>query len=352
MASIRCRLARLPEESPNAVALVYLAEGAANIVFSIQKSQTQHPVVFEGPRRILYHPTVFNAFVMRISKGLDKTLDGRQVYHDFEHEIQPLFDTRSTPNFLEHLLSLWMVALDPSVHSGLNEEIETRSSRYKGPIPTDSVGLIMENMSTSQSQHTLSVTIELKPKWLAQSPNAPPGSVRCRTCALQASKEHKGISKKDAYICPLNLIDAEANVLEPFILLNVQEATRGQVELQAAKEQAIAHTMAHYLEHGKGYLLMQHIRTKQCELDPHGVLGPYNPHDLRLAMTLRDCSLFLRYVENEHGTEVQARLGDLDFKSAEKMDDWAKKEEQLIAGGWYKGHGNPAWAYGTCRYME
>jgi inositol-pentakisphosphate 2-kinase len=56
-------------------------------------------------------------------------------------------------------------------------------------------------------------------------------------------------------------------------------------------------------------------------------------YDLRLAMTLRDCSLFV--VVPLRDGEVTSKLADLDFKSAEKIDDWRDKEAALVDEGWY-----------------
>lgn len=56
-------------------------------------------------------------------------------------------------------------------------------------------------------------------------------------------------------------------------------------------------------------------------------------------MTLRDCSVYIRFPEKEKDDEreIEARLGDLDVKSAEKGEAWKKQEKELIDGGWYTG---------------
>lgn len=64
------------------------------------------------------------------------------------------------------------------------------------------------------------------------------------------------------------------------------------------------------------------------------IVNDDSAYGLRLAMTLRDCSLFMRipYVDN---LPIEAKLGDLDFKSSDKLEDWYQKEEALVNGGWY-----------------
>jgi inositol-pentakisphosphate 2-kinase len=351
MTSIRCRRATTGEKG-HSVTLHYLAEGAANIVFSIRPfvpETSRTPFVFVGRRNTVYHRTVFKGCILRVSKGLDKTLTGQQVKHDFDHEIEPLFDTRTSENFLEHLLGHWMVAFDDSVFPVLNEEIKKHSSRYDGTIPAGSVGLVMEDMSPTPGR---SITIEIKPKWLAQSPNAPAGARRCRTCALQAFKNHKE-EQKAAYICPLQLHAGNMDIISPFCHNKVTDAYAALQEKEpTADRYGTAFNMAVYLASGKGHRLLEHLREKQVELDEHGVLAGNDPHKLRLAMTLRDCSLYVRTTHGAPNTheepEIEAKLGDLDFKSEAKLQDWKTKEEQLIAGGWYMDSGHVNWTYGGC----
>jgi inositol-pentakisphosphate 2-kinase len=357
--SIRCRLAQLPWELPFSISLHYLAEGAANIVFGLQPftdtASTHIPVVFVGVRGTVYPRNVFLNSVIRISKGLDKTLSGQQVKSDFELEIEPLFDTRDPgKNFLEHLLSLEMIALEPSVLSILNQEIQEHSQRWKGKIAGGTIGLLMEDMSTSPGK---TLTIEVKPKWLAQSPNAPKDAKRCRTCALQALKNKKK-QDSDVYICPLQMHAGNADIIKPWIAQKVREVADEFPERVADAVQAkITQTMTEYLVDGKGHQLLSHIRETQLDLDKSGALEQptstnaerrdFN-HDLRLAMTLRDCSLFIQVDITEDRFNIQSKLGDLDFKSAAKIKDWKDKENELNEGGWYGDRGAVEWAYGDC----
>lgn len=64
---------------------------------------------------------------------------------------------------------------------------------------------------------------------------------------------------------------------------------------------------------------------------------------LQLAMTLRDCSCFVRIPADGDGGgdgEVEARLGDLDRKNGEeKLGYWREMERGLVEGGFYGGDG-------------
>jgi len=58
-------------------------------------------------------------------------------------------------------------------------------------------------------------------------------------------------------------------------------------------------------------------------LDTVGVLqGDALDDNLRAAMTLRDCTVFVRFPDNGNNEKIEARLGDLDVKSVEKMSYW------------------------------
>jgi inositol-pentakisphosphate 2-kinase len=79
--------------------------------------------------------------------------------------------------------------------------------------------------------------------------------------------------------------------------------------------------------------LLHQLRASQVDLDVHGVLKttPDTIFQLCKAMTLRDCTFFLR----RSGDTVEARLGDLDLKQPERFTRWKTVEMKLIDGGWY-----------------
>ena len=51
------------------------------------------------------------------------------------------------------------------------------------------------------------LVIEFKPKWLAQSPNAPPMALRCRNCAREAYRAIKSNRPDMVIFCPLHLVN-------------------------------------------------------------------------------------------------------------------------------------------------
>ncbi|KAK4989342.1 Inositol-pentakisphosphate 2-kinase [Elasticomyces elasticus] len=185
--------------------------------------------------------------------------------------------------------------------------------------------------------------LELKPKWLAQSPNAPRTSSRCRTCALRALRRARrlpGGSNGGGDFCPLVLALGDAEALR-----GVLEGVLGPVgEGGREGRERMMEALVRFFTAGGGRRLVGVLRDLQIGLDPDGVLAlaeseKPGPGLLR-AMTLRDCTLFVRVtaaarVGSEGGHEVEARLADLDMKHGGRVGKWRKTERELVEGGWY-----------------
>lgn len=75
-------------------------------------------------------------------------------------------------------------------------------------------------------------------------------------------------------------------------------------------------------------------------MDHKGVLdADVDDPNILVAMTLRDCTVFVRFPEDPSRDEwdIEARLGDLDLKSKGKEQYWKSVETALIQEGWYEG---------------
>ncbi len=173
------------------------------------------------------------------------------------------------------------------------------------------------------------MTIEFKPKWLAQSPSAPKYAVRCRQCAkvarTNAERARNGEPLQKSF-CPLDLITC------------TNEDSHRAAE--ALTWSGIHHeTFFRLHEWIKDDSLLRHLRDLQELLDPIGVLeNDKNDENFRAAMTLRDCTVFVRIADPDNYTDViEARIGDLDLKSPDKAEYWKETENALIDEGWYTG---------------
>ncbi|KAI7286993.1 hypothetical protein KC345_g822 [Hortaea werneckii] len=292
-----------PTDRPAApCVLSYLNEGGANFIFRI------HPQACQDPSMQLHGPVP----LLRIRKDLSHVQTAEEQLRSFNQHFKPLFSAR---NLVEHEA----VQLDDQVIPRLNQMVSQarRSSSRTGDLMPNNEkhGLLITNMSPLPME----TLVQFKPKWLAQSPNAPAGSKRCRTCALRAQRQAKnqGTATDAQENCPLAMISESAHDRR-----RAAEATTTDKKLQD------------YLV-DDAQPLFRTLKENQQRFDSSGVLGNVDDnalYDICKAMSLRDCTLFLK-----HGHRgVEARLSDLDLKQPGKLDTWRAVEEALINEGWYQ----------------
>jgi inositol-pentakisphosphate 2-kinase len=194
------------------------------------------------------------------------------------------------------------------------------------------------------SEHPTDLIIEFKPKWLTQSPNAPSGAIRCRNCAREAYRfNQKKIAQPGVILCPLDLLRCRKD--------------------PAALQQVVDHIIPNHYPVSAGQLdrlvtwlktnsLMERLRDAQIQNDPYGPLkamgstndgsGYVDMMHLALAMTLRDCTCFLRIQGNDAHAAVEAKLADLDKKNGlAKLAYWQATEHKLAGEGYYMGTEEP-----------
>jgi inositol-pentakisphosphate 2-kinase len=354
----------------------FLNKGAANVIFKIQpwhQLLSASPFLFVNPLQdddLTHAATLSDSShlmgrVLRVPRGGPKHLSSLQIVHGFEQAVRPLFlpgtyemvaeasvpgpascTVRLSRDLSKYLMENEAVLLSADVMQYLYTRVE--KGTFVDTPSRKCWGILLPDMSPS---HGRSLTLEVKPKWLAQSPNAPPEAVRCRTCAMQVSIP----KSRNTYICPLRLLHDDSTSLRPWactMVIHQFDSTTGSFgELQSRLViSAIVERLLAYLTAGDGRDLLQHLSKLQNTLDPRGVLcRPQEEsksilfdHNLRLAMTLRDCSLFIRVSYDASGvTDMICKLGDLDFKSAEKLMDWKDKERQLLTKNSYTAAGGP-----------
>ena len=358
----------------------YLNKGAANVVFKIcpfspSSSRSSLQIIYVENDGDVVTPLPYQGFanqVLRVSRGKPKHLLGETILSGFKDAVHPLFvpgqlntlklvngpgGSSATPrqvpvklqtaDLTKHLMEHEGVLLMASAMEHLLEETEPdtfHSDKVQKDQLTSRLGILLPDMSHVPGE---SITLEVKPKWLLQSPNAPRNAVRCRTCALQVAMP----KDRETYVCPLRLVNGNARDIRSWALNSVVQSFRniGNASTSLPTESvvsAIVDGLLDYLTNGEGRTLLRYLRFLQRELDAQGVLlrdqmypKELFDHNLRLAMTLRDCSLFVRIPYNARGavaaSQIVSKLGDLDFKSAEKMDDWKAKELSLQADGMY-----------------
>ncbi len=288
------------DETHAAVVLQYLNEGGANFVFRILPSG-------EGDAL----PMHLQGRLLRLRKDLPHVQSTTEQLSAYREYFMPLFPEES---LIRHTPLELHSELPAAINAAL-KEIDRPSHRLQDFLPDgEGHGVLVTDMTPAPGD----MLLQVKPKWLAQSPNAPANAKRCRTCALRAQRASKKVrTATDAQeSCPLNLVSSDESDRR-----RAAQRVTDNVRLQD------------YLV-GDAQPLLRTLRENQQKLDSRGVLDTFQQSDvldLCKAMTIRDCTLFLRLT----GDVVEARLADLDLKPPEKIDRWKKVEQGLIEQGWY-----------------
>jgi inositol-pentakisphosphate 2-kinase len=331
------------------VELQYFNEGAANVLFRIsipeeensldaisgtllRLRKTTNPQNFRStqaaPPPFVSAEEIFKYIYGTI--GLDKNLI-------LQHRVVTV-SRELIRNFNYYLAGLEGYVEKRRIGSRIGEEVTS--------------ALLVEDMTSFGPS---SVTFELKPKWLTVSPGVE-NPWRCRTCAWHVKNN---VSRQKRY-CPHALISME------------EDEVRKQVKLLLSRSTAIASTEVedeitrYFCDNERGFRVLDTIRKQQEAHDSHGVLSwikpnntgdpesqgyfsyvenlpkqePTRTRDLECAMTLRDCTLFIKFTRlADGGFDVVAKIGDLDPKIASplKLAKWAADEHDLRKGGYYHG---------------
>ena len=315
------------------VQLLYLAEGAANVVYRIRSlppdPSTSADLGIEsyGPNtppptdiEPLHMDPHLEGKLVRLRKKTSSATPVIESQNHFENMIKPLFPSE---NLVQQILFHPSKDLVKDCNARLREMeiIGARPAKRHGCyLAEDEVnGMLVTDMSCSDDTFKF---FEFKPKWLAQSPSAPSQSKRCRTCALRVMKRG---SKPG--LCPLNLVDKD----------QIATAVCRIMGLDPRRLQDYSGSELEMLRRIRDFLLknplLRRLRQLQMDKDPHGVLrANLISSDFLAAMTLRDCTLYLKVGQSS----IDARLGDLDLKTGKgKAEYWRGVERQLIGEGWY-----------------
>jgi len=195
----------------------------------------------------------------------------------------------------DFILPYELIHVSPALVHSLNERlIKIERTRRTSALldEQEPFAVVMEDMGPA---------VEFKPKWLVQSPSAPTDWTTCRTCALNEMRY------RQRSFCPLQLLEGGKDTEQALARL--------------CSEPWFAASIL-----GSGVLPL--IASIQG-LDKHGPLQACNDMDFLIAMTLRDCSVFV--------TPTEVFVGDLDLKLLDggKGVYWRDTEQKLIAGGFY-----------------
>ena len=320
---------------PTSLSLAYLAEGNANVIYTVTSSASQP--MQPAPKTLVPDAEGqdhSHCAVLRLRKALPFTKPSIEVLSAFRERIVPLF----SPDHTDVLMPQILLPLTPSTVDELNAMLyameDDSSNSISRPVARRGAylpffteephGILMPNLNAQGGR-----LLEFKPKWLVQSPSAPRQARRCRTCAVNLSRKLKGKHKGrgDSGFCPFALLSRDDAVLWPAL----EQLVEGRARRRLLREFV-----------GKVQPALRHLQELQRQ---HGDVGLQDfqlskDKDFGVAMALRDCSVFLVVSEDEEPEIceiVDVKFADLDIKTTDggKMERWAEIEEELISKALY-----------------
>lgn len=286
---------------PAGTRLSYLAEGGANIVYriflpniseSVASGESESPATEdeeeEAGRRMCAGK------LLRLRKMIESGTPYIETARSFRSQIRQLFRD-------DELLEQDLVRLPKNFISSCNEQLKADEASGARPKSRHSVylstkepfGLLITDMTPAPGSGE--VLWEFKPKWLVQSPSAPPNAARCRTCALREMKNYDGRKKErkagdgppkpqkqqqpqQQPFCPLDLVsDDFSHVLRATRFINNAPGT---------------YRVANFLHRNP---TLVKLRECQQRMNAVGLPGLHAEcRDRAVSMTLRDCTMYVK----------------------------------------------------------
>lgn len=300
-------------ELPPGVQLVYLAEGGANVVYRFVPSPAA-----DNPKRSLSAmeqitdtiercsvPARLRGKLLRLRKETTADLPYEVMAHDFNAHVRPLFKP-------EELVDQTLIRLPDGLIQRCNEHLRAAErtgmrpkKRHGGYLCTkEPFGLLISDMTVFDGP--AATLAEFKPKWLVQSPSAPAGAHRCRTCALREMKDHQARrlgQKEQRSFCPLDLVSERFE--------NVLRAT---AFIQGCDDRV---RLARILFRNPTLLKLQSLQKSHGNV---GLRGPsLHSREVSLDMTIRDCTLFIRVCLHTFSCEMK-KSTDAGYRSPTTTD--------------------------------
>jgi inositol-pentakisphosphate 2-kinase len=291
------------EVPPNA-SVVYLAEGAANVVFRLEFAPSSPPLSSDEPLPgeeengalqpteipMASHDPAFDGQLLRLRKVLTGSPSNAERSHMLTTLFEPLLPAGTA--LQQQLLGVSSEFL--ATTNELLRELEqsgTRPARRAGVYldASEEHGFLVQDMSSAPGE----AMIEFKPKWLVQSRSAPKDWKRCRTCALLAKRnaeKRRAGKAKDERSCPLDLASGDTDRVLRAVRSVVHKKLGGKDD--GEKIDAVAQRIAQFFCESE---ILKRLRTLQDKLDSEGVLkGDIQSQEFAMCMTLRDCTVFVK----------------------------------------------------------
>jgi inositol-pentakisphosphate 2-kinase len=275
-------------ELPVGIQLLYLAEGGANVIYRFVSSApaksalaVKRSLSTAGIETCSSVPPRLRGKLLRLRKETAADIPYQETVRNFDNIIRPLFKP-------EELVDQTLIRLPEGLIQRCNEQLRLAeinglrpSKRHGGYLSVkEPFGLLITDMTTADDPGASMA--ELKPKWLTQSPSAPSTARRCRTCALREMKNHnvRTLQQTDHQrsFCPLDLVSERFE--------NVLRAT---ASIKGCGDRA---QLARILYRNPTLLKLQSHQKAMKNVGLHG--PPAQSREMSVAMTLRDCTMFIK----------------------------------------------------------
>lgn len=271
--------------------LSYLAEGGANVVYRINHPPTTVDTDREKPVDEEGGTCNYAGKLLRLRKNIESGTPYIETARNFDARIRRLFRC-------DELVDQKLVRMPKELIMSCNEQLKLdetsncRSKARRGAYLSvkEPFGLLITDMTVAPgSGETL---WEFKPKWLLQSPSAPPDATRCRTCALREMKNHDALKKAEknpngtrmspplqkVSFCPLDLVSD-----------SFEDVLRATQFISNAPGSHRAATILY-----KHPTLMK-LKHWQRHMNAVGLPGlEAQCQDRAVSMTLRDCTMYIK----------------------------------------------------------
>ena len=266
--------------------LHYIDEGAAYIVYKIVRPRTR--LSFEDKD---YEPSSrkdgqpdprLKGKLLRLRKQIPSSVPVIESHDFFKRKVEPLF-----PQGM--LLEQELCELSPDLLRRYNKELKRDEKQEYLRRPGRAGTYLAEDepygtLITSMLYDNKHASCDFKPKWLIQSPSAPKGSRRCRTCAMQA--KHQKVNDYHAF-CPLVLASNNGELLKSHLLGALSKMRGCPISMFDQVSDAIPFFQRSPMLH--------RLKELQSANDNEGPLSAeLSSEKSQLAMTLRDCTMFMK----------------------------------------------------------
>lgn len=280
----------------------------------------------EGGANILYSNEEFPGRLLRLRKTHKFKVSTKEVYGFMENELVPRLGRNWIVKY--ELVELRPGFFDSDLEQkGLLDWAEeyaliVDNARNDDRFATTPIKLDYGQLEIRES----SIFIEFKPKWLVQSPNAPPESSLCRTCA------HREMTGRSKGFCPLDLGSKSRERIRNSIIELLERFDYESCDVP------IVEILTKYFMNTN---LLYKLKDLQC-LDESGINNI--DKNFLISMSARDCTLFIEIIDNPNAVNdgefievqinhnlywVKAKLADLDLKSIQKSSQWIMTEKKL-----------------------